>query len=80
MEARRLDGGVRTQHSDVLLRSSHFQAGGTFVSHRLLDEVDAPVARQARHQLLRALEHEIPAQMGEDDEARQCHGHSGRSR
>jgi len=39
--------------------------------HRLLEEEDAALAREARQQVLRALEDEVPAQMGKTKQVRQ---------
>ncbi|MFL5456513.1 MAG: hypothetical protein ACJ78X_08945, partial [Myxococcales bacterium] len=50
---------------------AHFQSGLLRVVHRLLEEEDATLAREARQQVLRALEDEVPAQMGKTKQVRQ---------
>jgi hypothetical protein len=68
VKARRAAGEVRAQHRHALARRQPLQRGARRVGHRLFHEEHRMALRDAREQLLRALVHEIPAQMGKDDQ------------
>ena len=73
VEARRSDRRVRPPYLDVRRRGHPLDEVRCIVMHRFLD-VDHPmVGGQPREELLRALIHEIPAQVREDKES----GHHG---
>jgi hypothetical protein len=44
----------------------HLQPCGAFGGHGLLEEVDIEAPGKAGHQVLRALEYEVPSQMGKN--------------
>jgi hypothetical protein len=59
---------ARPQHLHTRCRCRELQARRAVVRHRLLDHQHRPLARQPRQQVLRALQHEVPAQVAEDDQ------------
>jgi hypothetical protein len=67
VEAGSVDGGMRTAHRDVRRDGRFLQVCLTFVIHRLLDEEDLVVFRQASHQVLGTLEDKIPTQVAKHD-------------
>ena len=68
VEAAGVDRRVRRAAPRRPGTASSLETGRAARVHRLLDDDDVEVAREAREQVLRPLEDEFPAQMGEDDE------------
>jgi hypothetical protein len=65
-----LDRGMRAAHRDVRRDGRLLQVCLALAMHRFLDEQDIVVFRQARHQVLGALEDEVPAEVAKHDQGR----------
>jgi hypothetical protein len=61
---------MRLAHRDVRRDGRSLQVRLPFVMNRLLDKEDLVVFRQASHEVLGTLEHEVPAQMAKHDQGR----------